>query len=165
MFESLIIPALLQIIGIIIVIAEIFIPSGGLLAVIALSFLGYSLYILFLKVSFFAGICFLLADIIIVPVVVVYGLKALSNSSLALKKTLSSKDGVCSQSFDLKNYIKKQGVALTDLRPAGVARIDGKRVDVVSFGEYIEKDSIVYVYNVAGNQVIVRSDLQKSEKV
>ncbi len=165
MFKSLIGPVLLQVAGIIIVIAEIFIPSGGLLAVIALSLFGYSLYMVFVNVSFFAGMCFSLADIIIVPLVVIYGLKALSNSSLALKKTLSSKDGVCSQSSDLKNYIKKKGVALTDLRPAGVARIDGDRVDVVSFGEYIEKDSIIYVYNVAGNQVIVRSDLQKSKDV
>ncbi len=165
MLESLTIPVVLQIAGIIIVIAEIFIPSGGLLAVIALSLFGYSLYIVFVKISFFAGMCFSIADIIIVPVVIIYGLKALSNSSLALKKTLSSKDGVCSQSPELEQYIKKKGVALTDLRPAGVVSIDGRRVDVVSFGEYIEKDTMIYVYNVTGNQVIVRPDLQKSENV
>jgi membrane-bound serine protease (ClpP class) len=37
-----------------------------------------------------------------------------------------------------------------------MAIIDGKRVDVVTRGEYIEKDSAIMVIAVTGNQIIVR---------
>jgi len=45
--KAYLIPALLQVIGIMVIIAEIFIPSLGVLAVIALALLSYSLYIVF----------------------------------------------------------------------------------------------------------------------
>ena len=49
-----------------------------------------------------------------------------------------------------------EGKAITDLHPAGTAFIDGKRVDVVSRGEYIEKDSDLLVTAVTANQIVVR---------
>ena len=38
-----------------------------------------------------------------------------------------------------------RGIALTDLRPAGVARIDNQRVDVVTEGDFIEAGSTIEV--------------------
>jgi membrane-bound serine protease (ClpP class) len=49
-----------------------------------------------------------------------------------------------------------QGAAVTDLRPVGTAVINGKRVDVVTRGEYIEKNAAIIVTGVTGNQIIVR---------
>ena len=48
------------------------------------------------------------------------------------------------------------GVALTTLRPAGSAMIDGKRVDVVSEGSFIEKGQTVKVVSIEGLRVVVR---------
>ncbi len=50
----------------------------------------------------------------------------------------------------------KKGIAISDLRPAGKADIDGLRVDVVSEGGYIEKGSEVEVTEVYGARVVVR---------
>jgi membrane-bound serine protease (ClpP class) len=49
----------------------------------------------------------------------------------------------------------KEGVALSPLRPAGVALIEGNRVDVVTDGEFIEKESPIRVLGVEGTRVIV----------
>ncbi len=49
-----------------------------------------------------------------------------------------------------------RGVALSDLRPAGVARIDGKRVDVVSSGDYIGQGTEIEVIEDAGNRHVVQ---------
>lgn len=49
------------------------------------------------------------------------------------------------------------GVALSELRPGGTALFDGKRTDVVTQGEFIEKDRPIEVARVEGNKVIVRS--------
>lgn len=49
----------------------------------------------------------------------------------------------------------KQGVAASALRPAGYVLIDGRRIDVVTRGEMIEKDCPVRVVDVEGSRVIV----------
>ena len=48
------------------------------------------------------------------------------------------------------------GVAITDLRPFGLARIDGKRVDVTAVGEFMEEGAAVVVVAADGLRVAVR---------
>jgi len=50
----------------------------------------------------------------------------------------------------------KSGEAITTLRPAGTARIDGKRVDVLARGDFIEAGSPVTVVAHEGPKVVVR---------
>ena len=102
------------------------------------------------------GFSFVAADLILIPVLVIVGLKLLARSPVTLRKTLSRKEGVSSQSSELESYVGTQGNAVTNLRPAGIAVINGKRVDVVTRGEYLEKDSAIIVIAVTGNQIIVR---------
>jgi membrane-bound ClpP family serine protease len=157
--KAYLIPALLQVIGIMVIIAEIFIPSLGVLAVIALALLSYSLYIVFTSISTTAGIVFTGLDIIIVPLIVVLGIKILAKSPLALKRELSKQNGVVSQKEKLETYINMKGIAVTDLRPAGMAQINSQRVDVVTDGDYIEADTPVIVTGVAGNRIVVEAIL------
>lgn len=48
------------------------------------------------------------------------------------------------------------GVALTQLRPSGVANINGHRVDVVTEGGLIERGVAVKVVAVEGSRIVVR---------
>jgi membrane-bound serine protease (ClpP class) len=50
-----------------------------------------------------------------------------------------------------------EGVALTDLRPSGLARIADERVDVVTLGDFIAHGTAIRVVRVAGNRVTVRA--------
>jgi membrane-bound serine protease (ClpP class) len=54
------------------------------------------------------------------------------------------------------DLIGKQGVALTDLRPAGVATLDGERIDVVTEGDYINSGARVEVVRAEGYRHVVR---------
>ncbi|HEY5892974.1 MAG TPA: NfeD family protein [Chthoniobacterales bacterium] len=49
-----------------------------------------------------------------------------------------------------------EGVALTDLRPAGTARFANHRVDVVSESVFIAKDSAICITLIEGARVVVR---------
>jgi len=149
-------PVLLQAIGILVIFAEIFIPSFGLLAVIALAVFSYSLYLVFTTISSTAGLVFAGLDLILVPVCVVFGMKILAKSPLALRQELSRGQGVVSQAKELETYLHMQGIAVTDLRPAGMAEINTKRLDVVTDGEYIEVNTPVVVTGVSGNRIIVQ---------
>jgi membrane-bound serine protease (ClpP class) len=156
MNDSLLFPIILQLVGVVVIIAEIILPSGGILSIAALGVFGYSLFIVFNEISMTIGFSFVAADLILIPVLVIVGLKLLARSPVTLRKTLSRKEGVSSQSSELESYVGTQGNAVTDLRPAGIAVINGKRVDVVTRGEYLEKDSAIIVTTVTGNQIVVR---------
>lgn len=154
--NSLTLAVLLQLVGVAVIIAEIIIPSGGIISIIAIIVFGYSLFIVFHDISTATGILFVVADLIMIPVLVLVGLKLLAKSPATLKTELSRAGGVTSQAPDLESYIDKHGIAVTDLHPAGTAMIEGKRVDVVSRGEYIEKGSILVVLAATGNRIVVK---------
>ncbi len=148
-------PISLQIIALLVVVTEIFIPSLGILTLIALSLFIYSLYIVYTSLSTTVGVIFTIIDITMIPVILVMGMKILASSPLALKHELSQKDGVVSQKEDLEKYVKMKGVSVTDLRPAGIAEIDSQRLDVVTDAEYIDAGTSVIVTGVTGNRIVV----------
>jgi membrane-bound serine protease (ClpP class) len=149
-------PVILQLIGVLVVIAEIILPSGGILSILATGLFGYSLYLVFTYISSSAGLAFIMADLILIPFLVYFGIKFLAKSPVTLRARLAKKDGVTSQSPEQENFLGSQGRAITDLRPSGVALIDEERVDVVTRGEYIEKHTKVVVIAVSGNRIIVK---------
>jgi membrane-bound serine protease (ClpP class) len=53
------------------------------------------------------------------------------------------------------DLVGAQGVAVTDLRPSGKARLNGRIVDVVSLHEYIRSGAEVEVTEVEGMRVVV----------
>jgi len=148
-------PIFLQMVGIIVIILEFIIPSAGLLAIIAIASLGYSIMLAF-QLSDRIGIYFVIADLFLIPICIMIGSKLLAKSPLTLRKTLDKKDGVVSQDMELVKLIGKQGIVVNTLRPAGRAEIDGQSIDVVSTGEYIEKGEEVIVSEVDGNRIVVK---------
>ena len=50
-----------------------------------------------------------------------------------------------------------EGVALTPLRPAGAARIGGRRIDVTTDGEWTDAATAVRVVRIDGAKVVVRA--------
>jgi len=109
----------------------------------------------FTSVSTTAGIIFTGVDIVIIPVMIIIGIKILSESKLTLKLRLSKQDGVVSQEQGIETFINMEGKAVTDLRPAGIAMIGSKRLDVVTDAEYIDAGTPVVVTNVTGNRIVV----------
>ncbi len=59
------------------------------------------------------------------------------------------------ESQDLLALVGKRGITTTDLRPAGMAEIDNQRIDVVSEGGYIERETPIKVVDIEGPRVIV----------
>jgi len=153
--NAIIFSILLQVSAVIVMIAEIFIPSGGILAALATGLFGYSLFLLFSSVSVTAGSFALCLDLIIVPILIIWGFKQLGKSRLALNTNLTREQGVVSQSEKLEAYLGMTGVTTSPLRPSGTAEINDFRVDVVTRGEFVDKGTLIEVIAVTGNQVIV----------
>jgi membrane-bound serine protease (ClpP class) len=82
---------------------------------------------------------------------------------LTLAREFDAEEGFTSASSDLEEYVGKEGVAVTMLRPAGMALIEGKRINVVTDGEFIEKNAQVRVSEVEGGRVVVEQVTESAE--
>lgn len=76
--------------------------------------------------------------------------------SFVLANDMSASEGFVSVDVEAQQALLGQdGVAYTLLRPAGTAVIDGRRVDVISNGDFIAKGSRVRVIACQGTAVVV----------
>ncbi|NMB42515.1 MAG: serine protease [Clostridiales bacterium] len=100
-----------------------------------------------------------LAILIIMFVIIVKFLsKGYSNSPIVLKDELKTDSGfTSSNTYD--ELIGKKGIAVTDLRPSGTGKFDGKEYDIITEGKYINKGTNIVVYKVEGVRIIVKEDL------
>lgn len=79
----------------------------------------------------------------------------LSRSFLVLKDSI---DAVSTENDEtaVNTLLGKTGVTLTALRPAGIAQIEGQRIDVITDGEFLPPNVPVTVTQVQGLRVLVR---------
>jgi membrane-bound serine protease (ClpP class) len=75
---------------------------------------------------------------------------------LVLQESLPRGQGT--ESEGLRGLVGAPGTAHTDLRPAGIAEIEGKRIDVVSDGGFLERGTPIRVVAVDGPRVVVARD-------
>ncbi|MFH1423051.1 MAG: NfeD family protein [Planctomycetota bacterium] len=152
--------------GIIFIVAEVFIPSGGILTIVALISLILS-YIMAFNISSVVGVVFIVATIVILPFLISKLLKIFPNTFfgklIMLEGPKKHEDVAISSEKMLKSFIGKHGITKSMLRPSGIAEIDGERVDVVSEGMLIEKESIVKVIETHGNALVVKL-VEKTEE-
>ena len=80
----------------------------------------------------------------------------LSKSRLVLNEVSTRSDDA--ETNDLNYFIGRTGAAHTPLRPAGIADLDGVRLNVVTEGDYIESGTPVRVVRVDGNRIVVAVD-------
>ncbi len=155
--DKLIVPIVLQVGGIVTVLAEFLLPSGGLLTVAALGLFGWSLYLVFTDLSPGIGMAFVMVDAVMIPVLILIGVKLIARSPFALRSQLAPHDGAAGKQEQARNeLIGKEGAVISDCRPAGRARIEGQKYDVVSAGDYLVSGTPVVVTTVTGNRVVVR---------
>jgi len=142
--------------GLCLIIAEVLIPSMGVLGILATICIIGAIAWAF-TISTALGFQLLLAAAILVPAFMMLALKLLPHSPLTKKLMASGFSFTDGKGTDTRNQslLAATGVVEATLRPAGMARLGGRRVDVVSRGELIEAGTPVQVIEVEGNRVVV----------
>ena len=131
-------------------------PSFGILSVLAALCLVGGLVFAYSE-SNAMGTGFLAATAVAVPAAMLFGFKILPKSPMAkhlMAEGYSFEGGDVSDPRD-NDLMGQEGEVLSMLRPAGTARLEGRRVDVMSRGEVIEAGERVRVIELRGNQVVV----------
>lgn len=142
--------------GILLVGAEIFVPGTvvgtmGVLCLIGAAWVAFG-------ISTTLGVYVSVGIVLLLAISMVLWIKLFPRSWIGRKMTLSQ-DGQTFKSSEPKEALTgKTGVAQTELRPAGYALIEGKRIDVVTEGGLVPKGASLRVTRVEGNRVIVRKE-------
>ena len=160
MMGKLVLPVVLQLLGVGVIIVEFIVPTAGVLAITALCIFGFSLYWVFSHLTVGIGIIFVVADLLLIPVLVIVGARMLAASRATLRDTLDSKSGAVSQPPEWSQVEGRDGVAVTMLRPAGSAMIDGKKYDVVTRGDFLDKGTQITVIAVDSNRIVVKKKVE-----
>jgi len=159
--------ALLLAAGVIMAVAEIFIPSGGLLTVVSvLSFLGAVVMAFFVGST--AGIITLLAVILLTPLLIYVLMRIWPHTPIA-KRIILGGPASRGTAGDLTRrepgaLVGRTGVAKTLLRPAGKMTLDGQTIDCVTEGEYVQPGTRVTVLEEHGARVVVRPVPEENEE-
>ena len=64
-------------------------------------------------------------------------------------------DSVSPEPATQKDLLGLEGVAHSDLRPSGTAYFGDRKLDVVTYGDYIPQQSLVRIVEVHGNRIVV----------
>jgi membrane-bound serine protease (ClpP class) len=142
--------------GLLLIVAEVLIPSFGVLGGAAtLCILGAIGWAYSLDTAL--GTQLLVAAVILAPLFLVFGLKLFPKSPLGRRFTATGYTFEDGRGVDRRDdaLVGARGVLVAPCRPAGIATLTGRRVDVVSRGEALDAGDEVVVVEVSGNRVIV----------
>ena len=156
--------AIAFIIGVALLLIELFvIPGFGIAGIAGIGLMLGSVFFVFRSAYKFETAMFTLSSSIILAFALAIALSYLlprtrAWSHLVLSAAMDSGSGFHSAPReDFQVYVGKTGIALTPLRPAGTVRVDDARLDVVTAGDFIVRDTPVKITNVEGSKIFVEA--------
>ena len=143
----------------VLMVAEVFVPSGGLISICALVCLIGGLMIFFRK-SQTAGWVGIVTAVVMIPAVLTVTYKIFPKTkfgkSVILAPSNRQQGDAIPDSDHLKKMLNAQGVVITPLRPVGMCTFSGERLECVAESGYVDKDKKGKVIRVQGTQLTVR---------
>ncbi len=148
--------------GLLLILVEVFIPSMGILGTMAALAIVTGGILAYREDPGGLFVGYLITGLVLIPLMVFGGLKIMPKTRLGKSMMLSGPsfdtDDAKAAEAGLEELVGLTGETLTALRPAGIAHFGDRRVDVVTQGELLDKNSKVRVIKVEGNRVVVQAD-------
>ena len=149
---------ILFIVGMVFLMIELFTPGIGIFGGVGI--LALILCIVFQAETLAQGLLLFLILGVVVTILILIVARSfrkgrIYRSALVLKDNEDKEEGYVSTD-NYARLVGKKGITVTPLRPAGTARIDGEKADVVTDGEFIPAESEIEVLKVVGRRIIVK---------
>ena len=156
--------ALAFVLGVGLILVEVFVlPGFGVAGISGIILMFGSIFYVFKSAYQFETAILAFSSVIVLTAIFVIAAfylfpKTRAWKYLALATEMSSDIGYHSAGDeDFQSYIGQTGTAITPLRPAGTIRLAGKRVDVLTAGDFIPSETLVKVIDVEGSKVFVEA--------
>jgi membrane-bound ClpP family serine protease len=154
---------LLLMVGFALIIAEIFLPSGGLILVMCVvAFIAsfWSAYKAWYGVSSLAFGLYLAALVILIPAFVIGSFQIFPRTPMGKRligaPTTEEVTPYVEEQAHLQSLIGHIGKAITPLIPSGMVNVNGERLHAFSEGVLIDSGVEVEILDVRGTRVLVR---------
>lgn len=150
--------------SLLLVIIEVFVPSGGLISLLATGCAIGGVYCLF-QYSTTWGLAGILAVLVLGPTTFAFALKIWPSTPIG-RKMLGEKPPEMVEAERMQELRERErslalvgaeGVVRTDLRPVGSIEIDGTRLEALAETALIKAGTRVRVTSVDGKQIKVRA--------
>lgn len=143
---------------------EVFIPSAGLISIVS-GLCAVGGVVCLWRVSPSWGIAGTLGVVLLGPIVFFFLLNVMPSTPIGRRligaeseEETEAREAAQRQSRDQRQaLVGAQGVALTDLRPAGTVQIDGRRYDALAQPNAIDAGSPIRVTRATMSDLIVRA--------
>jgi membrane-bound ClpP family serine protease len=145
--------------AVIVAVLEVFLPSAGIFAVLAVALLITSIVLSF-QADIVFGSFYTLVTCCLVPVFLWVALTIWPNTWIGRRILLTPEEDPAllpdGEQQMLKQLIGKQGLAKSKMLLGGLIEIEDKRYSAVSDAEPIESGEVVSVVRIEGTSIIVR---------
>ena len=153
---------LLLSIGLLLVVVEMFIPSGGALGFLSAGSIIAAIVMAF-RHSAAAGTGFMALAVFGTPLLMAIGFKLWPRTPMGRRILLEvpRPDDVLPDDDlrrQLKDLVGKMGRAKTLMLPGGPVEIEGRTFDAVSQGQPVEQGAVVKVVEIRGTRIVVRPE-------
>ena len=147
-------------IGFVVVFLELFVPSAGLLGVLATILMVSGIIVAFFH-SLYAGAIALLVTVVTIPVLLAFMVKIWPHTPLGRRILLGKMEAddvmpTSEQYTEFKSLIGQLGIAKTKMLPSGIVLINDRKYDALSDGFAIEAGQPIKVTAVKGARIIVQ---------
>ncbi len=150
-------PVVLVVLGVVLLIVEMFVPGFGIPGVAGAisSIAGIILWARTWEEALIVSACVIVVLLTALMLVVRSAQKGrLARSKFILNESMRFGAGYA-EDFSEEKLLGRTGTAVSELRPAGIGLFDGKRIDVVSDGEFIPRGSAITILRLEGRRIIV----------
>lgn len=154
--DPLVWSVLLMLVGCVVLVLEVFIPSGGILSILsAAAFIG-AIIVAFERGPV-TGFSFLMGTVVAVPLVLVLAFHYWPKTRIgkAFLGELPTEAEVVPDD-PRRALLGRVGVTRSKMLPSGAVEIEGQMVDAITRGKAIEPGQYVVVTEVRANRVVVR---------
>lgn len=158
--ESLVLWGIILLVGsLALVILEVFVPSAGLISLLAAA-VGIGGLACLYKYDWMWGLIATLVMLILAPLTFFAGMNVMPSTPMG-KRMLFGEEGedrpaISDEPNVLAAMVGKSGEAVTDLRPVGMVRVDGVRLQARSETALIQAGASIRVTGVDGPVIKVR---------
>ncbi len=145
-------PIALQTMTFALAMAEVVVPSFGILAMVCVALGAYSWYFIVTRLGHSAIIGFGIADLLLIPVGIKISLSMLSRSPISHKTDLGSGSGLESIDLELQKHVGALALVDAPLRPTGRIRIGEDTFEAQTSGDFADRNTQVKVISVIGSR-------------
>ncbi|NNF03412.1 MAG: hypothetical protein HKN17_03000 [Rhodothermales bacterium] len=164
---ELLFPIGLVFVGVLLIVVEVYlIPGFNVAGITGAAVILFAVGLAFSDAGAFGGVITLLAAIVLSVGTFTWMWRSGAWDRFVLETNLKrDDDDVARESENRSKYLGRSGIALTPLRPTGVAEIDGDRIEVVTEGDFIASGSRIKVVAMDRRRYFVRLSSEDGKPV